>query len=202
MAKKLDLSGVKDFLFRYGERVALFTCIAVAVLLVVWGLAGATGPGTPNGKGWGETILMESKNLKAKIPEGDEADVDQQKVAVLAKAETSSWDVLNPRAKPGPYMNVSENLDTRRMNPMILAVLPEKEFFQFDYIFRGHEGYELRGKNEVLALAGADAGAAAGKGVGPMGVPPGIVPPGMQGPAGWRRCSSHGTCSWSPPSSR
>ena len=28
-------------------------------------------------------------------------------------------------ANPGPYMNVSENLDTRRMNPLILPVLAE-----------------------------------------------------------------------------
>ena len=64
MAKKLDLSGVKVFLFQYGERVALFTCAGIAILLLVWGVMGASGPGTDNGEPWAAVIKKASTNTQ------------------------------------------------------------------------------------------------------------------------------------------
>src|SRR4051794_11664485 len=50
MAKKLDMSRAKEFLFKHGERVALFTCAGIALLLVVYSTWGAVGAGTVKGE--------------------------------------------------------------------------------------------------------------------------------------------------------
>jgi len=52
MAKKPDMAAIKEFLFRYGERVGLFACIGIALLLLIMGFMGASGPGTTNGEPW------------------------------------------------------------------------------------------------------------------------------------------------------
>ncbi len=67
MAKKPDMTAVKDFFFKYGERVGLFTCIGVALLLLVMGFADATGPGTPGGEGWDLTLKKVGSPIKQKL---------------------------------------------------------------------------------------------------------------------------------------
>src|SRR5438105_10942346 len=101
MAKKMDLSGVKTFLFQYGERVALFGCIAVAVLLIVMGLLGASGPGTPGGAAWAPTIAIAAKKLEAQMPLGGE--VDQDKVKEDTRVPPVDWRLVDAHGNPGPY---------------------------------------------------------------------------------------------------
>src|SRR5262245_27897124 len=45
MAKKINLSGVKDFLFNHGEKVALGACAFLGVVLGIWGVFSAAGAG-------------------------------------------------------------------------------------------------------------------------------------------------------------
>jgi hypothetical protein len=154
MAKKLDLSGVKNFMFKYGERVALFTCIGVAALLIASGLAGAVGSGTPSGDPWDKTIGDAASALKRRLPLGGEPDPD--KVKQFSKTAAFSWPHVDPRANTGQYISTSEVLDTRRTNPLILAVLPdidEVQNIQMDYRYRGHLGHEVL-KKTVLTVVG------------------------------------------------
>jgi hypothetical protein len=163
MAKKLDLSGVKNFMFKYGERVALFTCIGVAVLLIASGLTGAVGSGTPSGDPWDKAIAKAAKDLKDKLPIGGDPDPD--KVKQFSKTAAFSWPRLDPRASTVPYLSVSENLDTRRTNPLILAVLPdidEVQNIQRDYLYRGHLGHEVLKKTVLTVVGGGDKGQGGG----------------------------------------
>ena len=43
MAVKLDLSGVKSFFFEKGEKVGMFACAAVALVLIGYGMMGGMG---------------------------------------------------------------------------------------------------------------------------------------------------------------
>ncbi len=187
MAKKLDLSGAKDFLFRYGERIGLFTCIGLALLLVVWGLAGAAGPGTASGKPWAEEIKREATNLEQRIRPAGEVKPEDVKV----DAPNIDWVQLRSAMSAGPYIALSENTDLKRRNPEIVPVLVGDENFQIDYLYRGFVGYDVQ-QNNITALAGgADVKGpmAPGVPVGPMAVPPGA--PGAAGVAGTGPALAH-----------
>lgn len=152
MAKKPDLSGVKTFFFNYGERVALGACVAVALLLVFWGLSGATGPGTATGKPWQEELSLAAKQLKAKIPAApDISDEEKNKLIAEVKFPPVSWDPYRSYASPGPYQNINELPNTQRNNPTIFNVLAGNENFQMDYVCRGWQYYDVR-NGKVLAF--------------------------------------------------
>ena len=185
MAKKMDLSGVKTFLFNYGERVGLFTCIGIAVLLLIWGVMGASGPGTANGDAWASVIGKGAKGVQQRISGASELDEAQQK-DVREKSKGSvpptEWTLAETKVSAGPYINIAENFDPRRRNPEIMPVMAGDDYFQFDYRFRGHLGYEVT-KNTVLAIKGGGAGAGAAGG-GNKGLPEGFVPGGGFKPGG------------------
>jgi hypothetical protein len=149
MAKKPDLSAVKNFFFHYGERVALFACIGIAVLLLVWGLAGATGPGTKNGDPWSKVLSAEAQkvNQRVQTPDGEAIPPPEPIPPLLA------W---LSRANPGPYTNIPERGDFRRSNPTVMRLLDSPDVFQMDYIYRGYVGYEIRNKVKVLVVGAAD----------------------------------------------
>src|SRR6516165_2590125 len=174
MAKKMDLSGVKTFLFNYGERVGLFTCIGIAVLLLIWGVMGASGPGTANGDAWASVIGKGAKGVQQRISGSSELDEAQQK-DVREKSKGSvpptEWTLAETKVSAGPYINIAENFDPRRRNPEIMPVMAGDDYFQFDYRFRGHLGYEVT-KNTVLAIKGGGAGGGAAGG-GNKGLPEG-----------------------------
>jgi hypothetical protein len=53
MAKKLNMSVVKEFLFNHGEKVALGTCAFLAIVFGGWGfLRSMNADAAPNGKSW------------------------------------------------------------------------------------------------------------------------------------------------------
>ena len=175
--KKIDLSGVKEFLFHYGERVALFTCIGVALALLIWGIAGAAGPGTTNGDPWDKTLSGAATKLKQQIP--PPSGVDENDIASKIAFQPMDWRNFDSRATPGPYQQNPEVNDLlMRGSPTILAVLPGDENWQMDLIDRGYLRYEVK-QGMVLAVGG-NAPAAGGE----MKGPPGVGVPGNQGGGG------------------
>jgi hypothetical protein len=171
MAKKPDMTVVKDFLFRYGERVALVVCGGVALLLLVMGVMDASGPGTPAGDSWDNTLKNSAKPINAKLNSGINPEaVDGVKKAF--KAEPTDWNRVDSRVSLGAYITGGENFVIGRNSPLILSVLREPKYFQMDYVYRGHIGYEVK-PNGVSAVG--DGGAAAPKG------PGGGFGPGMPG---------------------
>src|SRR5947209_3218141 len=187
MAKKPDMTVVKTFFFNHGERVALFTCIAVALLLIVWSMSGAVGPGTTSGKAWDEELSVAAKGLKQKIPPAGEIP-EEEKIKLQKEVQYPpvSWDYFASLATPGPYQNNSELPSTLRNNPMIFKVLAGDGNFQMDYVYRGYQHYEVR-NNKVLAIKDATSdkkGPAAPGGIGGIGGIGGPMGPGMPGMPG------------------
>ncbi len=180
MAKKPDLSGVKTFFFNYGERVALGACVAVALLLVVWGLSGATGPATP----WDAQLKQAAQGLQQRIPPAPDLSAeDQKKLLAQVKAPPVGWDPFDTNATPGPYQNSNELLNTQRNNPLVFNVLPGDENFQMDYICRGWQRYEIDVRNNTVLAVKEEGGDKKGPGAGgaTTGFP--MAPGGMPGGA-------------------
>jgi hypothetical protein len=185
MAKKLDMSRVKEFFFQYGERVALFACIAAAVLLLVWGVVGASGPGTKSGEPWDAALGKASKSVRAQMNVQPEEE-PLKEIAKNVKVPPLEWPLALSKVSSGPYINLPEDNDTRRRNPEIRQVLAGDETIQFDLIDRSFIGYEVNAqKAAVLALVGGT-GVAGGPGIEmkpPFGAAP-VMPSAPGGPRG------------------
>lgn len=162
MAKKIDMSRVKNFLFLYGERVALGLCLGTAVLLIVLGLWSASGAGNAsNGKPWADALKDASNGLQSKIAQGL-SDTEIGVKPIILK----DWEAIPSNHQPSPYVNLGEDADTKRRNPKVLSVLfdpqdPEKnkELFQLDYLDRGSVGYEVDLRKQQVTGVGAGTGA-------------------------------------------
>jgi hypothetical protein len=169
MAKKPDMARVKEFFFKYGERVALIAIACIAVLLVAMGLSGATGPGTPNGEPWDKSLDKAAKTVQVRANTDGEPDKTKIEKEAQDKATDLERQPFDSKVGMGQYISIPETPDFKRRLPMILGVLEGDNNFQMDYVFRGFIGYEVL-KDKVLAHA-ADAGSAA------AGAPAGIKPP-------------------------
>jgi hypothetical protein len=187
MAKKPDMTVVKDFLFKYGERVALFTCAGVALLLLVMGFSGATGPGTATGEPWEATLKKAQNPINSQLNRAvDQEAVDKAKKEY--KVEPIDWRLVDSKATPGAYINGGEKFEIGRNNPVVFNPLRGDQNFQMDYLHRGYVGYDVQQK-KILTVAdgGATGGGATGQGggvTGGLGPPKGSGGTGGVGPPG------------------
>lgn len=177
MAKKPDLSAVKDFLFNHGEKVALGVCAFIAIVLGGLKLWDAAGAGyASNGKPW-KLAFDEAKNgVQTKlagnlpVPVIKEDDMDPEKY---------KWRFRPTDYQQAKYMEVPEVKDTLRRNPAAMTIVNDPAKIRLDYV-RGliftHEIDEL---NHTVQGMESPTGA-----VGPMGQPMPVPMPMPGGPRG------------------
>ncbi len=157
MAKKIDLSGMKEFFFNHGEKVALGTCAFLALVLGLWGLIEALGAGKPTGidKNFADAFKDRTKQIRVQI---DTAPIPQlQKI----DGNNSAWHEIFSKHVPTPYAALNEQDGDKRRNPQVLPIKNEKGTIQIDYIagmIFAHETGTVR--NERVVFGWEDAGAA------------------------------------------
>ena len=125
--KKINLDKVKHFLFDHGEKVALGTCIFLALLLGALGILRASGAARDDkGKTWVEAFKGEFARVNALIANAQPAkpseDLEKRLVQGFYK-----WDQRDSAFQQAPYTHVPEGNMSRRDNPKILPVLADKE---------------------------------------------------------------------------
>ena len=160
MAKKLDLSGMKEFFFNHGEKVALGTCAFLALVLGLWGLWGAASAGRPDDSSkpfnvvfTEKTNLIRTQMTAAPIPKLEEG----------ACLEKFKWDDrLKSDHKPTDYVTLGEADASKRRNPTVLPINSDKKMFQLDYVAGLTYGYKtgrnLQNHNVVTGLVPVNAG--------------------------------------------
>ncbi|MBI2805659.1 MAG: hypothetical protein HYX68_11835 [Planctomycetes bacterium] len=125
MAKKIDLSGVKEFLFNHGEKVALGTCAFVALTLGVLGLLRAMGASRAEGTNmtWVEAMEKEYQRVASGVSSSQAAPLPPKIEARLK--DDGLWPSIQSAHTPNRYINLDPEGQDKRMNPKIFAVLKE-----------------------------------------------------------------------------
>jgi hypothetical protein len=132
MAKKrIDLSGVKEFLFNHGEKVALGLCGLIAIVLGGWNLWGATSAGySDNGKSWPEAFKDAQSGIVNKMNGVKAQAFDAKSIDPV----NFVWDPIELKYVPVPYAQVREDGDFKRRNPAALTILDDPKSMRLDYI--------------------------------------------------------------------
>lgn len=177
MAKKINLSGAKEFLFNHGEKVALGTCVFLALLFGILGLMDAMGAGkSPDtGKLWAEELHGQHDRIQNALRTADIPALPE-KTKDMLKPQLYEWVDLPSDYQPQPYINIPEQDPNKRHNPRALAIRTGPKGNHLEYVpalFHTYEKYANDPKVKVLGEA--DAGGA----VGPFGPKKGA----MAGPA-------------------
>jgi hypothetical protein len=143
--KKIDLSGVKSYLFQKGERIGLAICAVIGLLLLGMGLMKAGGSTVPYAQtlknAWGD---MERK---INVPEGPE-----MKIAAIDPKTLPGWTLNTKDIESTAWINVIQDfVDNKRQNPTIYKVQEDEKHLQIDSFRGGYFAYELE-KDKVWAF--------------------------------------------------
>lgn len=146
MAKKIDLSGFKQFLFDKGEKLALAVCGAIAVLLLVLGVMTGINAGKVDYK---KDYEKSASGLQKRL-----ADARYEPPAI--RTVDTHWDLRPPTFPQVPYNPYEDSQDNKRRNPPIYSVGKD---FQIDYVLAGNFAYEVDPKEKkIYVLQGAKGG--------------------------------------------
>ena len=182
MAKKLNMSAVKEFLFNHGEKVALGACAFVALLLgglALWSAmsAGKDSTGTPWSKAF-EVQVQRIASGRRSVEPGEMDPVMAQKIDPKAYV----WNNIESKFQPSPYVFFTNEPGNKRLNPPALAI--NQEGIRVDYVRGLAYVHEIQQGKEVRTLEGAGGGGSGAVGGFP-GMPknpmPGGPPPGTGG---------------------
>jgi hypothetical protein len=174
MAKKIDFSALKPILFQYGDKAALGVCAISALLLIGLGLLRAKNASSID---WVDKMKKAASSLDNSIRSAPPHVPDEKKVA-QTDPNLYKWEPWFSSYAIGSYINLTENADTKRRNPMVLAIRSAPENFQLNYYHGLYYAYSLnpaKGEMEVFGTAAAGGpGPVPGPGLGgPRPMPPG-----------------------------
>jgi hypothetical protein len=166
MAKKINMSRVKDFLFNHGEKVALGACAVLGIILGLWGVMGASGAGRqPGGKSWPEYFAEATRRIRSGIDQSGAGEPVAAPVVAIGK----DWAPIKSTHVPTPYIAIADVNNEKRQRPKVLPIVVEESgmryvnalVYQYDY---------GTGRNNEPVLKGLEMPGAAG-GVNPNPMP-------------------------------
>src|SRR5947207_1480900 len=131
--KKIDLSGIKDFLFQKGERVGLAICALVAVVFLVIGIMKAGGS-TTYAKDLADARLKKDRQINS-FQKGEE---DKDGKPAPVKADPDPWPIVKPAFDQTQLSLAPDAQDTKRLNPSIVKILYDEKHVQVDYLRGGY----------------------------------------------------------------
>jgi hypothetical protein len=142
--KKIDLSGVKEYLFQKGERVGLAVCGGIALLLIVMGLMKVGSAGASYAKDF--------KTIRDPL---DRALGQTASFEVPKKVKTPfSWDEEPPRPIEYTVLSVAPDApDNKSRNPDILPIPDDAEHMSAYFIKGGIYAYDADKSNLVVSKA-------------------------------------------------
>ncbi len=144
--KKIDLSGVKVFLFEKGERLGMAVCGVIALVLLAFGIMKATGTSTP----YAENLKNITKGRSSKLVAGGE--VDGTQTAAVPKVG-DEWPMREVNFEPTPLIQAGDAPDNKRRNPVVLKTLDDDKHIQVDFLRGGYFSYELD-RDKVVTFGG------------------------------------------------
>ncbi len=145
--KKLDMSGVKNYLFQKGERVGLGVCAVIAVLLVGVGLMKAGGSNVPYADHFKKIREPLDRQISSTKEVATPADDNLPQVA-------QTWSPKDVDFPWTPIMTQADPSDNVRRNPVILKVLDDPKHIQADVLIGGYFAHELDLKGETVWALG------------------------------------------------
>ncbi len=185
MVKKINISVVKEFMFHHGEKVALGTCVFLALMFGVLGLLRAMGAGKADGSSgtWAEEFKkhrdrLRSESDRAELPvfnEDVKGRLDPEKIRI-------AWGPIESHHVQSPYNSFPREDELKRINPVALGIkrrellgldpATKKELWAEHTKLQYVPGLVWVHEVEGNSLKGLDY--VTGAGVGPMGV--GVLP--------------------------
>ena len=158
--KKIDLSGVKAFLFEKGERLGVAICGVIALLFVGIGLMKAGG----SSQNYAEDIERARKQketaIAAVIDPGGEVDPDKEKEKKKKEPvipDEHKWLDVPQTFPQFPFWIQADPGDNKKRNPIILALSKDEGKMQWEVLRGGYFAYELD-KQAVWGFADKAAG--------------------------------------------
>jgi hypothetical protein len=143
--KKLDLSGVKNYLFQKGERIALVLCSVLSLLLLGMGIMKAMESGTSYAKSYMDARTTIEKQIKPVVDDG-KPPVPPPWVDDWAWVQRPFDQTLMVPFHPGD--------DNKRRNPNISKVMDDPKHIQVDFLRGGYFSYQLEiAKERVFAYS-------------------------------------------------
>lgn len=141
MALKVDLSGVKSFLFEKGEKIALVGCLVGMGLLVGIGVLNGMGakhvPGT--NMTYPEYLTKLARELRTKQDGGETVEIKQD-----TNKHGPDWDRMVSTFNPSRYFEMQDRVATKRLNPRAVGILADEKNFQMDYIRGVYLAYDIQ----------------------------------------------------------
>lgn len=164
MAKfKVDLTGVKQYLFEKGERVGLIGCTVIMVLVVGYALySGFTAGGAPSGKSWDEELAGGTK----KVHEGVTRATLQDPPPPL-KLEDCNWPGVRSNYSFTSMFPLPDPAFTKKLNPQVLSLYNAEveKSFQVDYVRGGYYAYEIDPATQKVTIIVAGGGGGSNKAI-------------------------------------
>jgi hypothetical protein len=142
--KKIDLSGVKEYLFQKGERVGLAVCGVIALLLIVMGVMKVSSAGASYAKDF-ETIRKPIDVV-----------LNRPATVVIPPKEKSPPSWVDQPVRPiesSPYMVNPDAPDNKSRNPDILAIPDDAEHMSAYFLKGGVYAYDADKSNLVVSKA-------------------------------------------------
>jgi hypothetical protein len=160
MAKKINMTSVKEFLFNHGEKVALGTCALLAVVFGALGLARAFSAGkADSGLPWAKAFDKKGNEIATAMAAVREESTED--MANQLKPSDYVWDEKKSNFEQTQYIYFAGAEGNKRINPQALPI----QNVQLDYV-RGLVWLHAIEGNKLLTVV--DAGAA-------EGVPPATI---------------------------
>ena len=160
MAKKINMSAVKEFMFNHGEKVALGTCAFLALVFGGLGLlrAMSAGKADNSSNGWVAELQLRKNVVETSmrglpaptLPEGMEPKLQ-------ADFYQDGWKTIKSTHVPTPYMFFSGGDSLKRLNPLALAIKDQPDLIKVDYVPGLVWVHEVQG-NTVKGLVAAEGG--------------------------------------------
>ncbi len=137
--KKINFAILKPYFINHGEKIALGSCVFIALLLGLLGLLRAMSAGRDTtGRIWADELNNIHNRITGDIQKAQPAPLNQMQLATLDK-NRYDWPAILLAHAPSLYLHATEKGgQDKRMNPTLLAVMEnkkqEKKYFQLDYI--------------------------------------------------------------------
>ncbi len=197
MAKKIDLSGVKEYMFNHGEKVALGTCAFIAVLFGALGLWRALGANKADGTS--STLTEELTNQFRRISERlGSAQAPELPDDTKKRMDPSNtvWAHVDLKHQQNPLIQMGPEQQEKRGNPSIYSIKKEPKYFDMQYLTTLVHTHKFD-PTGVKVFAGEQGGGGGGGGL-QGGGDGGVKPPGGLGGGGGPKMGGGGARTGTP----
>ena len=141
--KKLDLSGLKKFMFQKGERVGLAVCALIAVLILAFGFMKAGGSSTPYAANFKKIHEDWDRRTSGAVP---------KQASVTAPKAQEHWTPVIDDITWVPIMPMPDASDTKRRKPKIVKIMDDPGHIQADVVVGGYFANKLKPPDRVFAF--------------------------------------------------